>query len=88
MDRADAHLTDMASNHHHMARASAKTRSARAAQRAADLAPTITGLRASGATSLRALAAGLNRAGIAAPRAPAWTPMAVKRELARILALP
>ena len=48
-----------------MARASAETRSARARQRAADLAPLLTELRASGATSLRTLAARLTEAGIA-----------------------
>ncbi|MEN3238970.1 recombinase family protein [Methylobacterium ajmalii] len=57
---------------------------ARAESRAADLAPIIGELRASGATSLRALAAGLNRAGIAPPRGTTWSPMAVSRTLARI----
>lgn len=67
-----------------MARASAETRSVRAAQRAAELAPVLSELRSSGVTSLRALAAGLNRAGIPAPRGASWSPMAVKRELARL----
>jgi DNA invertase Pin-like site-specific DNA recombinase len=57
---------------------------ARAESRAADLAPIIGELRASGATSLRALAAGLDRAGIAPPRGTTWSPMAVSRTLARI----
>ena len=54
-----------------LARPSAKSRakdvaviSAQAATRAADLAATVAELRASGATSLRALAAGLNARGI------------------------
>ena len=40
----------------------------RTASRAADLAPVIAELQASGATSLRAIAAGLNAKGIATPR--------------------
>lgn len=44
---------------------------ARAEARAADLAPIIADLRASGATSLRSLAAGLTQAGIAPPRGTA-----------------
>lgn len=61
---------------------------ARADSRAADLAPIVAELRASGATSLRSLAAGLNRAGIAPSRGTAWSPMAVSRTLARIDTLP
>ncbi|AWN49358.1 resolvase [Methylobacterium terrae] len=57
---------------------------ARAESRAADLAPIIGELRASGATSLRSLAAGLNRAGIAPPRGTTWSPMAVSRTLSRL----
>lgn len=57
---------------------------ARAEGRASDLAPIISDLRASGATSLRSLAAGLNQAGIAPPRGTTWSPMAVSRTLARI----
>ena len=57
---------------------------ARAEGRASDLAPIISDLRASGATSLRSLAAGLNEAGIAPPRGTTWSPMAVSRTLARI----
>lgn len=60
---------------------------ARADGRAADLAPIVAELRASGATSLRSLAAGLNRAGIAPPRGATWSPMAVSRTLARIEAV-
>lgn len=66
------------------AQASAAIRSGRAQRRAADLAPVITELRTGGATSLRALAAGLNRAGIAPPQAALWSPVAVKRVLDRI----
>lgn len=69
---------------HHAAQASAAIRSSRAQQRAADLAPVIAELRAAGATSLRTLAAGLNRAGIAPPRGTAWTASAVKRDLGRL----
>lgn len=71
---------------HQAAQASAVIRSGRAQRRAADLAPVITELRAAGATSLRALAAGLNRAGIAPPRGKAWTASAVKRDLDRLSA--
>jgi DNA invertase Pin-like site-specific DNA recombinase len=57
---------------------------ARADSRAADLAPVVAALRAAGATSLRTLAAGLNRAGIAPPRGTTWSPMAVSRLLVRV----
>ena len=66
------------------AQASATVRSLRARQRGTELAPVIAAMRAAGATSLRTLAAELNRAGIAAPRATRWSPMAVSRTLARI----
>lgn len=56
----------------------------RADSRVADLAPIVAELRAAGATSLRSLAAGLDRAGIAPPRGTTWSPMAVSRTLARI----
>lgn len=61
---------------------------ARAESRAADLAPIIAELRASGAATLRSLAAGLDQAGIAPPRGTGWSPMAVSRTLARIEAAP
>lgn len=87
--RACAYLSPMP--RHHLpalaakaAAASAALRSARARQRASELAPVIASLRASGATSLRTLAAGLNRAGIAAPRASSWSHMTVKRALEQI----
>ena len=65
------------------AQASAKTRIARAEQRAADLQPAIEEARQSGATSLRAIAAKLNDRGIPAPRGGAWTAAAVQRTLSR-----
>ena len=52
----------------------------RAASRAADLAPVIAELQTSGATSLRAIAAGLNAKGIATPRGSGeWSATQVKR---------
>jgi DNA invertase Pin-like site-specific DNA recombinase len=48
-----------------------RTRSAKAAARAADLAPTVADIRAAGAASLRAIAAGLNEQRIPAPRGAA-----------------
>ncbi|GJD32829.1 hypothetical protein PMNALOAF_4108 [Methylobacterium adhaesivum] len=65
-------------------RASARVRSARTVRRAVDLAPVIHELRAAGATSLRTLAARLTEAGIAAPRAAAWSHVAVARVLDQI----
>lgn len=57
----------------------------RAADRAADLAPTITGIQNSGATTLQAIADGLNAAAIPTPRGHGkWSPMQVKRTLAAI----
>lgn len=55
-----------------------------AARRAADLTPTIKELQASGATSLRAIADGLNARGITTKRGSAWTATQVMRVLARI----
>jgi len=53
--------------------------------RAADIAPTIKGLQAGGATSLRELAAGLNKAGIPTARGQGnWSAKQVQRALARI----
>jgi DNA invertase Pin-like site-specific DNA recombinase len=62
--------------------ASARSRRARAAQRATDLAPTIAELRQAGAFSLRALAHGLNGRGIPATRGGRWTAAQVRRLLA------
>ena len=58
-------------------------RSAVAAARAADLRPIITDVRASGASSLREIAAGLNQRGIPAARGGAWSAVQVKRVLER-----
>jgi DNA invertase Pin-like site-specific DNA recombinase len=62
--------------------ASAKVRQGRAAQRATDLSPSIVELRRGGASSLRALAAGLNERGIPATRGGAWSAAQVRRLLA------
>ena len=60
-----------------------QARTTKAATRAADLAPLITDIRASGATSLRAIARELNARGIAAPRAGNWLAPQVAAVLAR-----
>jgi DNA invertase Pin-like site-specific DNA recombinase len=57
----------------------------RAADRATDIAPTIKALQAAGATSLRAIAAGLNAQGIpTAKGAGAWSAVQVARVLERL----
>jgi DNA invertase Pin-like site-specific DNA recombinase len=57
----------------------------RAADRAADIAPTIKALQAGGAVSLRAIAAGLNAEGITTARGhSAWDATQVRRTLQRI----
>ena len=57
----------------------------RADARAADIGPTIKALQAAGATSLRAIAAGLNQQGIPTSRgAGEWTAVQVARVLERI----
>jgi len=62
-----------------------KVRQARASTRAADLAPTIAELQAAGATSLRAIAAGLNSKGIPTARGQGvWTAVQVARVLERL----
>jgi hypothetical protein len=54
----------------------------RAVDRAADLAPTIAQIRAGGAETLAAIAAGLNNAGIPTPRGQGkWSPAQVARTL-------
>lgn len=63
---------------------SAKVRSAKAEQRAKDLAPILADLRAHGAGSLDALAKGLNDRGLPAPRGGTWSPVQVSRLLARV----
>lgn len=55
-----------------------------AGERAADLRSTIADLRASGASSLRQIAAGLNKRGIPTARGGAWSAVQVKRVLERI----
>jgi DNA invertase Pin-like site-specific DNA recombinase len=55
----------------------------RADDRAADLAPTIAELQANGATSLRAIAAGLNERGIPTARGGQWSAVQVARVLDR-----
>jgi hypothetical protein len=56
----------------------------RAATRAADIAPTIAEIKASGATSLRAIAAGLNARDIPTARGGQWTSPQVRRVLGRL----
>jgi DNA invertase Pin-like site-specific DNA recombinase len=54
----------------------------RAVDRAADLAPTIAQIRATGATTLAAIAEGLNAAAIPTPRGQGkWSPVQVRRTL-------
>ncbi|MDO9489174.1 MAG: recombinase family protein [Sphingomonadaceae bacterium] len=58
---------------------------ARAASRAADIAPVIKELQAGGAESLRAIARGLNAAGIPTPRGRGeWSAVQVQRVLGRL----
>jgi len=57
---------------------------ARVNARAADLAPTIRELQAGGATTLRALAAGLNAMGLTTARGGDWDQTQVRRLLARL----
>ena len=56
---------------------------ARADAKAADLAPIIKDLQAAGKTSLRAIAAGLNEAGIPTARGGEWSSPQVMRVLER-----
>lgn len=66
------------------AAASADVRSAKAAQRAQDLAPIIADLRRDGATSLRDIARELNAQGWTTARGGEWTAIQVQRVLARL----
>jgi DNA invertase Pin-like site-specific DNA recombinase len=66
-----------------MRRASAEAVAKRADARAADLMPTIAELQAAGATSLRAVAAGLNERGIPTARGGKWSAVQVQRVLDR-----
>jgi DNA invertase Pin-like site-specific DNA recombinase len=59
-------------------------RKAKADTRAAELAPIIADLRASGAASLGELAAGLNAAGVPTARGGEWSAVQVQRVLARL----
>jgi DNA invertase Pin-like site-specific DNA recombinase len=65
-------------------KAAADAIQARVASRAADLAPTIATLQAGGATTLRAIAAGLNAQGITTARGGDWDQTQVRRLLARV----
>lgn len=65
--------------------ASAELRSAKAEQRAQDLAPIIADLQRGGATSLREIARGLNDQGWTTSRGGEWTAAQVQRVLARII---
>jgi Recombinase len=56
----------------------------RADERAADVMPTIRELQRSGATSLRAIAAGLNEAGIPTARGCEWSAVQVRNVLVRV----
>ncbi|QOG17600.1 recombinase family protein [Bradyrhizobium sp. SEMIA] len=62
----------------------ARTLQERANARASDLEPIISELRAAGKTSLRAIAEGLNEAGILTPRNRKWSAVQVQRVLSRI----
>jgi DNA invertase Pin-like site-specific DNA recombinase len=64
-------------------KAGQETNRAKAVERVADLAPTIAELQAAGATSLRAIAAGLNERRIPTARGGDWFPTQVMRVLAR-----
>jgi hypothetical protein len=62
-----------------------ETLQVRANNRAADIAPIIADLQAGGAESLRAIADGLNDAGIPTPRGQGkWSAVQVQRTLVRI----
>jgi hypothetical protein len=54
-----------------------------ARKRATDIAPIISELQASGAISLRAIAAGLNERGIPTARGRSWSSTQVRRVIAR-----
>jgi DNA invertase Pin-like site-specific DNA recombinase len=70
-----------------MRRRSAVVRQQRAVARATDLGPTIAELQASGATSLRAIAAGLNERGIPTARGGGtWSAVQVQRVIDRLAA--
>lgn len=60
---------------------SIEKRQSRCQERSADLAPTVADLRASGAASLRQIAAALNERGIPTARGGQWSAVQVKRML-------
>jgi DNA invertase Pin-like site-specific DNA recombinase len=60
-----------------------ETNARKAAQRAAEVAPIIAELQAAGATSLQAIADGLNERGIPTAKGASWLPTQVMRVLAR-----
>ena len=58
-------------------------RTARSAARASDLAPIIADIKATGANSLREIAAGLNERGIPTARGGLWSAVQVQRVMNR-----
>jgi DNA invertase Pin-like site-specific DNA recombinase len=60
------------------------TKTEKARTHAADLWPIIADLRASGASTLSAIAGGLNARGIPTPRSGRWTATQVKRVMERV----
>jgi hypothetical protein len=66
-----------------MRRAATEAVAKRVDARAADLAPTIAEIQTAGATSLRAIAAGLNERGIPTARGGQWSAVQVSRVLNR-----
>jgi hypothetical protein len=62
---------------------SIRVRQERAKRHAADLAPVIAEVQASGATTLQAIAAALNARGIPTARGGSWSAVQVQRVLAR-----
>lgn len=63
---------------------SAEVRKAVSAERKSDVLPVIRELQAAGATTLQAIADGLNAKGITTPRGKAWAPVQVSRVLATV----
>ena len=74
---------NLAKVRHLAVEASAEVRAAKADQAAADIAPTIREIQAVGLTSLRQIAAELDRRGIPTPKGSKWTATAVKRVVER-----
>ena len=66
-----------------MRKAGNEANARKAAQRATEVAPVIAELQAAGATSLRAIANGLNERGIPTAQGASWSPTQVMRVLAR-----